>query len=100
MTAMVRPAGFCDCANIRKPGARSALPLPSPEGACGHAAGQIVIQIEQRRGALLVLGQMQSLLRVLKEDVRVIAGAVEVEEAEIADAPRFAHFGLISSGKP
>ncbi len=49
----------------------------------GHAARQIVVQVEKGRGALLFRGQMHSLLGVFEEDVRVILGAVEVEEAEI-----------------
>ncbi len=34
-----------------------------------HAAGQIVVQVEQRCGLLLVRRQMQGLLRILEEDV-------------------------------
>ena len=49
----------------------------------GHAAGQIVVEIEEGRGALLRRGQMQNLLGVLKENVRVIGGAIEVQEAKI-----------------
>jgi hypothetical protein len=44
--------------------------------------GKVVVQVEQSGGALLVFGKMQGLLGVLKEDVRVVGGVVEVEEAE------------------
>ena len=54
-----------------------------PQLARGDAAGQIVVEVEQRGGALLVLGQMQGLLRVFEEDVGVIVGVVEVEEAKV-----------------
>ncbi len=49
----------------------------------GDAAGQIVIQIEQSRGALLIQGQMQACLGIFQEDMRVILGVVEVQEAKI-----------------
>ena len=48
----------------------------------GHAARQVVVQVEQGRGALLVLRQMKNGLSVLEKDVGVVLGAVEVEEAE------------------
>ena len=54
-------------------------------GGCAvlDAAGQVVVQIEQRGSALLFGRQMKGLLRVLKKDVRVIVRrAIEVEEAE------------------
>ncbi len=38
-----------------------------------HAAGQVVVQVEQRGGALLLARQMQGLLGIFKEDVRVVA---------------------------
>ena len=56
----------------------------------GDAAGQIVVQVEQGGGALLVSGQMQGGLRVLKEDVRVVLGLVEVEEAQGEEPSRAA----------
>ena len=46
------------------------------------AAREIVVQVEQGCGALLVFRQMNGSLRVFEEDVRVVLGAVEVEEAE------------------
>ncbi len=48
----------------------------------GHAAGQIVVQVEQGGGALLVRGQMQGSLSVFKEDVGVVVGLVEVQKAQ------------------
>ena len=47
-----------------------------------HAAGQIVVQVEQSGGALLVRRKMHDGLRVLEKDVRVVLGMVEAEEAE------------------
>ena len=55
-----------------------------------HAAGQIVVEVEQCGGALLVLGQMEGLLRIFEEDVGVVRGVVEVEEAEGERAPSLA----------
>ncbi len=62
-----------------------------------HAAGQIVVQVEQGGGALLVRRQVKGSLSVFKKDVRVVLGAVEVEEAQGQICPRAA---LISSGRP
>ena len=57
------------------------------DGACGgavlHAAGQVVVQIEQGGGLALAFAQVQRLLRVFEEDVRVVGGLVEVEEAQV-----------------
>ena len=38
-----------------------------------HAAGKVVVQVEQRGGAAFVLRQVQRLLRILEEDMRVAA---------------------------
>src|SRR5580658_6955588 len=64
-------------------GSAERLPIPFSELRLRDAAGQIVVQVEKRRGTLLLRGQMQSLLCVLKENVRVIGSAVEMEETEI-----------------
>ena len=56
-------------------GARSAGRASSIAGlhlAGGYTAGEIVVQVEQGGGALLVAGQMQGGLRVFEEDVGVV----------------------------
>src|SRR5450631_1118652 len=62
-----RAAGCCTAFNL----ARS------------HAARQIVVQVQQGGGVLLFLRQVQGSLSVLEEDVGVVVGLVEVEEAEV-----------------
>ena len=57
----------------------------------GDTARQIVVQVEQGSGTLLILGKMKSLLRVLKKDMRVVSGLVEVEETESEFVLRGAH---------
>ena len=51
-----------------------------------HAAGQVVVQVQQSGAALLRVRQTQNLLRILQEDMIVRAVAVKVEEAHIERA--------------
>ena len=53
------------------------------ELAGSDTAGQIVVEVEQGGGALLVFGQVQGSLGVLKEDVGVVVGLVEVEKSKV-----------------
>ena len=47
------------------------------------STGQIVVQVQQCGGALLAVGQMHRLLRVLQENVRVVRCLVKVQETQV-----------------
>ena len=61
-----------------------------------YAAREIVVEVEQGGGALLGRRQMQGLLSVFKEDVGVVFGLVEIQEAERQAVLR----GVYLSGEP
>ncbi len=67
-----------------------------------HAARQIVVQVKQSGGALLVRRKMHDRLRILKKDVGVLLGMVEVEETEGQIALFVAHFvgQAVRGGQP
>ena len=56
------------------------------EGGLGsvlNAAGQVVVQVEEGGGGLLIFRKMDGLLGVFEEDMRLRTRGVEVEETEI-----------------
>src|SRR5262249_3448475 len=66
-----------------------------------QAPGQIVVQGKGRCWALLVVVEVQSLLRVFKKDVRASIGLIEIEESKIECLAVFENRSLqaMTSGK-